>query len=88
MNADVMMPLAGFSLATWLVLEFFRGGFWRADQRLCESGRQLYQPSVVAIIPARNEAPTIGLTVASLMQQNYAGRIHVIVVDDGSDDEP
>jgi len=85
-NADLMMPLAGFSLATWLVLEFFRGGFWRADQRLCESGRQLYRPSVVAIIPARNEAPTIGLTVASLMQQNYAGRIHVIVVDDGSDD--
>ena len=81
-----MMPLAGFSLAIWLVLEFFRGGFWRADQRLLESGRQSYEPGVIAIIPARNEASTIGRTVASLMRQNYAGQIHVIVVDDGSDD--
>ena len=86
MNADVMMPLAGFSLATWLVLEFFRGGFWRADQRLSESEPRSYWPSVVAIIPARDEAPTIGRTVASLMRQNYAGPIHVIVVDDSSDD--
>ena len=25
-NADVMMSLAGLSLAIWLVLKFFRGG--------------------------------------------------------------
>ena len=86
MNADVMMSLAGLSLAIWLVLEFFRGGFWRADQRLSESEPRSYWPSVVAIIPARDEAPTIGRTVASLMRQNYAGPIHVIVVDDSSDD--
>jgi len=85
-NADVMMSLAGLSLAIWLVLEFFRGGFWRADQRLSESEPRSYWPSVVAIIPARDEAPTIGRTVASLMRQNYAGPIHVIVVDDSSDD--
>jgi len=85
-NADVMMSLAGLSLAIWLVLEFFRGGFWRADQRLSGSEPRSYWPSVVAIIPARDEAPTIGRTVASLMRQNYAGPIHVIVVDDSSDD--
>ena len=85
-NADVMMSLAGLSLAIWFVLEFFRGGFWRADQRLSESEPRSYWPSVVAIIPARNEAPTIGRTVASLMRQNYAGPIHVIVVDDSSGD--
>ena len=81
-----MMSLAGLSLAIWLVLEFFRGGFWRADQRLSESEPLSNWPGVVAIIPARNEAMTIGRTVASLMRQNYAGRVHVIVVDDGSDD--
>ena len=86
MNADVMMSLAGLSLAIWLVLEFFRGGFWRADQRLSESEPRSYWPGVVVIIPARDEAPTIGRTVASLMRQNYAGPIHVIVVDDSSDD--
>ena len=87
MNADVMMSLAGLSLAIWLVLEFFRGGFWRADQRLSDSEPRSYWPSVAAIIPARDEAPTIGRAVASLMRQNYAGPIHVIVVDDGSDDD-
>lgn len=81
-----MMLLTGLSLAAWLVLEFFRGGFWRADQRLGEAGSLGEWPDVVAVIPARNEAPTIGRTVASLMTQRYPGMISVIVVDDGSED--
>ena len=42
--------------------------------------------SVVAVIPARNEAQTIGRSVTSLINQDYNGRIDVIVIDDGSDD--
>jgi len=86
MNADAVQLLAAFSLTAWLVLEFFRGGFWRADQRLGTAGQLSAWPDVVAVIPARNEAATIGRTVASLMNQDYPGEIHVIVVDDGSDD--
>ena len=43
-------------------------------------------PSVVAIVPARNEAETIARTVESLARQKYAGDFSIIVVDDHSDD--
>jgi hopene-associated glycosyltransferase HpnB len=41
---------------------------------------------VVVVIPARNEAPVIGQSVGSLLRQDYAGPVSVIVVDDNSDD--
>lgn len=41
---------------------------------------------VVAVIPARNEAAVIGAAVGSLLRQELAGSIHVVVVDDGSTD--
>ena len=74
------------SLAIWLVLLFGRNRFWRADQRLSEAGELAAWPDVVAVIPARNEAETIAATVNSLLGQDYGGSIHVIVVDDNSDD--
>ena len=43
-------------------------------------------PSVVAIIPARDEADVIARTVDSLLRQDYPGRFSVIVVDDQSSD--
>jgi hopene-associated glycosyltransferase HpnB len=43
-------------------------------------------PSVVAIIPARDEADVIAHTVGSLLCQDYSGRFSVIVVDDQSSD--
>jgi len=42
--------------------------------------------TVVAVVPARDEAAVIGDTVRSLLQQDYAGAVHVIVIDDGSTD--
>lgn len=41
---------------------------------------------MVAIVPARNEAATIGKAVRSLLAQNYSGEFSVIVVDDHSED--
>lgn len=41
---------------------------------------------VVAVIPARNEAASIGITVSSLLQQHFNGSLQIIVVDDGSSD--
>lgn len=43
-------------------------------------------PRVVVIVPARNEAETIGQAVASLAKQDYLGEYSIIVVDDHSDD--
>jgi hopene-associated glycosyltransferase HpnB len=43
-------------------------------------------PRVVVLIPARDEAETIGTTVQSLLRQHYAGSIHIIVIDDESSD--
>ena len=43
-------------------------------------------PPVAAIIPARDEARTIGTAVRSLLVQDYEGRLEVTVVDDQSRD--
>lgn len=43
--------------------------------------------SVAAIIPARNEAEVVGSSIRSLLQQNYAGRWRIFLVDDNSTDE-
>jgi cellulose synthase/poly-beta-1,6-N-acetylglucosamine synthase-like glycosyltransferase/peptidoglycan/xylan/chitin deacetylase (PgdA/CDA1 family)/spore germination protein YaaH len=48
-----------------------------------ESG---FSPPVSVVVPAYREALVIVRTVESLLRQNYAGAIHIIVVDDGSPD--
>ncbi|MFQ5617836.1 MAG: glycosyltransferase [Rhodospirillales bacterium] len=80
--------LAGLvALAAWVALVLFRGAFWRADQRLEEPlpGPDSW-PGVVVIVPARNEAATVGRCIDSLLGQAYPGPFSVILVDDGSDD--
>ena len=66
---------------------FFRGRFWWADQRLGTAGTLTKWPSVLAVIPARDEQETIHKTVTSLLNQNYPGDLNVIVVDDNSHDK-
>lgn len=79
--------LAFLPVAAWIGLLGFRGGFWRADQMLPAAPPELaVWPKVVAVIPARNEAATIGATVGSLLAGDYPGDFAVIVVDDMSDD--
>ncbi len=43
-------------------------------------------PRVAAVVPARNEAETIGATIGSLMRQDYPGAWTIILVDDDSSD--
>ncbi|HEY7233726.1 MAG TPA: glycosyltransferase [Gemmatimonadaceae bacterium] len=45
-----------------------------------------FAPAVSVVIPAYNEEKVIGRTIDSLLAQQYAGRIEIIVVDDGSQD--
>jgi hopene-associated glycosyltransferase HpnB len=67
----------------WTYLAFFRGGFWRFRERLPKAPGVVSRASVTAVIPARDERPTIASTVASLRAQ---GEIAVIVADDESSD--
>jgi len=43
-------------------------------------------PSVVAVVPARNEADVIQRSIASLLAQDYPGDFRILLVDDQSDD--
>jgi len=85
-----LFGLSLLSLVIWCVLLFARGGFWRT--RCAPSIPKVRTdafdawPAVVAVVPARNEADVIGPAVTSLLEQDYAGSFHVIVVDDHSTD--
>ena len=83
--------LASIVLAIWLYLIAARGGFWRAAERDDVSGAPDKDatrrwPAVSAVIPARDEAETVGETVASLLRQDYRWIFTVILVDDQSRD--
>jgi hopene-associated glycosyltransferase HpnB len=78
----------------WVYLLVAHGGFWRTTQRLPGAlvpvpaaglGRGSW-PEVVAIVPARNEADMLPVTLPTLLEQDYPGALSVIVVDDRSDD--
>lgn len=87
----LLLACAGISLVAWLYFMVGHGGFWRGDQRF-DKTRSLtsvpptHWPGVVVIVPARNEADNIKCTLGSLLDQNYPGKFHVILVDDHSED--
>jgi hopene-associated glycosyltransferase HpnB len=85
--------IAALALAIWLYLIAGRGGFWlvsvrddsRPDAKLTTSPNLVW-PSVVAIVPARNEAEVISENLRSLLAQDYPGSFRVVLVDDQSRD--
>ena len=81
--------LAATSLFVWIVITFFRGGFWqlRAFEDSARDSTPSEWPPVVAVVPARNEAETISRCVESLVRQDYPGEFQIIVVDDHSEDQ-
>lgn len=90
--AEIGLGLTFLSLMIWLGLLCFRGQFWRIDQRLETIGTESplpypeSYPSVVAVVPARNEADLLPVTLRSLLMQDYPGSFSVILVDDQSTD--
>jgi hopene-associated glycosyltransferase HpnB len=93
MSTIFHFPVAGtiaiVTLGIWLHLFFGRGWFWRvkkfdADQFSGQTPGDW--PSVVAVVPARNEAATIAQVVTSLTRQDYPGSFTIRIVDDHSDD--
>jgi len=76
------------SFVIWLVLLFGRGFFWRTRERddQGEPAPPASWPSVVAVVPARDEAQLIAQSLKSLLAQDYPGELSVILVDDQSSD--
>ena len=91
----IVVAVSLIPLAIWAYLLFGRGWFWlcreRDDSAAATNGVARTQepdawPSIVAIIPARDEADTIARSVGSLLRQDYSGQLSVMVVDDQSTD--
>jgi hopene-associated glycosyltransferase HpnB len=80
--------LFGFvPLVIWLYLLLLHRGFWLLREcDTSEVAEPAVWPSVVAVVPARNEADVIQQSIASLVAQDYPGPFHVVLVDDLSDD--
>lgn len=89
------LGLATLSLLIWIYLLGLRGQFWRTDQQLQEDSMNGHDSraeiadfasSVCVVIPARDEADLISVTVRSLLTQRYPGSLNVFLVDDHSTD--
>lgn len=96
---EIGFALVAVSLLVWLGLLGLRGRFWQADQILEEPDPQSLKPipastlpstdslpCICAVIPARNEAELLPVTLRSLLLQEYPGSLKVILVDDQSTD--
>jgi hopene-associated glycosyltransferase HpnB len=79
--------LASAAALAWLYLALCHGGFWRTGHRLPPVTAPDPLPAVTAVIPARNEADMLPACLPSLLGQEYAGRLSVVVVDDDSSDD-
>ena len=73
--------------AAWVYLLTGHGGYWRTSEWLPRVAAEPDAwPDVVAVVPARNEAEMLPVTLPALAGQEYPGSLTVIVVDDGSSD--
>ena len=71
----------------WMYLLAGHGGYWRTSEWLPRVAAEPDAwPDVVAVVPARNEAEMLPVTLPALLGQAYPGPLAVIVVDDGSSD--
>ncbi|MCJ7597615.1 MAG: glycosyltransferase, partial [Methyloceanibacter sp.] len=83
------VAIASLVLGIWIYLVFLHGNFWLADER--ETNAPIVKPnggwpSVAVIIPARDEASMLPGSLASILAQDYPGKLSVIIVDDQSSD--
>jgi hopene-associated glycosyltransferase HpnB len=78
--------LAAAALAAWFYLVVARGSFWMTVERDESGPIPDHWPAVTAVIPARDEAESVGETVGSLLRQDYPGALSIVLVDDQSTD--
>ena len=83
----VLAVVSALAAAAWLYLLTGHGGYWLTGQRLpAVSAAPAAWPAVGAVVPARDEAAMLPVTLPALLNQDYPGPFEVIVVDDGSSD--
>ncbi len=80
-----MTAIAAAALLAWAYLLLAHGRFWQAGPVLAPTQPRSC-PAVEVVIPARDEAEGIEAALRSLLTQDYAGPLRVVVVDDGSTD--
>ena len=80
-----MTLLAAMALLAWAYLLLAHGRFWQSGPILAPA-RPAVAPAVDVVVPARDEADSIAAALRSLLDQDYAGTLRVILVDDGSSD--
>ena len=79
--------VASLALGAWIYLLGFRGMFWRVRERDDHPSPDPQSwPSVVAVVPARDEAELIVQSLGSLLAQDYPGDFRIFLVDDQSTD--
>ncbi|MDH6128184.1 hopene-associated glycosyltransferase HpnB [Kitasatospora sp. GP82] len=85
-GVTVLLWLSVVSLVGWLWLACCHGLFWRTDQRLPPRRPPVRWPEVAIVVPARDEAEVLPVSLPGLLAQKYPGRARVILVDDHSGD--
>ncbi len=73
------------SFAIWVYLLGFHGCFWRSTPVLANRAPS-GNARVAVVVPARDEAENIRQSLLSLIRQDYAGELSIILVDDNSSD--
>jgi|FaiFalDrversion2_1042247.scaffolds.fasta_scaffold00433_5 hopene-associated glycosyltransferase HpnB len=74
------------ALAAWLYLLLGRGRFWQAGPVLPAAPPPRRWPRLAVVVPARNEAAVLPLSLPTLLWQDYPGPWHLFLVDDASQD--
>jgi hopene-associated glycosyltransferase HpnB len=87
----ILVAACVLAVVAWVYLLVFHGGYWGTGCRLPvgdgdAGGVTGGWPSVVAVIPARDEAAMLPETLPSLLEPGYPGEFSVVLVDDGSAD--
>lgn len=85
----MLQILSLLTFAIWLVIFFLWGQFWRVWEFDADRARLPSRdrwPTVAAVVPARNEAETIGAVLRGLAAQDYSGEFSIVIVDDHSHD--
>ncbi len=81
-----MLVLSIATLLIWLGLLLLHGRFWQAGPVLRPGSPGADWPRVDVVVPARDEAGSIGACLASLLAQNYGGPLRIVLLDDRSGD--
>lgn len=87
---NVVLLLNAISFLIWIYLWLWRGGFWQAQCKLKPKmafvNKGSHWPTVSIIIPARNEAGILPITLPTILNQDYPGLHRVFLVNDNSND--